>query len=464
MSQEGEKVKRIYARHAPSTTGAPPNRSSGSAPVDLASRVLSLQRTVGNRGVGRLLSSGARTVARRPFEIQLQGNEDNDLGIDAGAYFDPVDVPLADVKVQGVPITRRPAYFDEGTDGLHEVTLDIQAGTHGRISFWADTKLEIKGEKTSKAHVGMFWEVATTKQGGLTLRPTVKEPSTETDERGRTRLGLTHVGFDQDETHREVQVAMGFTGAAISKQETVLEKGRDIKTPSVKVKVRGQEVTIPGIPIWRGDDTTSTEQKTFPVPSLVQNFVIHIRLTDVQPAPKPPAPPKPTPTRPSEWRVRFASDNVTIDASERKWLSDWWRTLQAETRRRIVAGEPLLTIASYADTTGSVTHNDKIADGRKKAVQDALSRQTGVQVNFGPSPSPGEAPYATDEPGQQVPELALRRSVLSVTEPVLQTVNDIEPQRISDEARRRQTEEVQALERQASRARAAPGKTPVKAH
>jgi hypothetical protein len=158
--------------------------------------------------------------------------------------------------------------------------------------------------------------------------------------------------------------------------------------------------------------------------------------------------------RRNDWRVKFAHNGKDISSDERNWLARWWATLQEETRRKVAAKEPILSISSYADTTGKVDLNDQFADVRQAKVKDALLRAVGVDVVWAGLRREGEVRgggVATDERKREARESGLRMSVLSVEEPIVTTVLTPEALQVRQEGARRRAEEEEAIQRQVKR-------------
>jgi hypothetical protein len=430
-----------------------------------STHLLRLQRLAGNRAVGGLLSTAPRTAAPRlarsglfdPIDLD-DINERRERHIDVTAYvfFDPDSDESVAVNPYTGPVNRRVHGFRKIPSRPDEATVPIKAGTSGVVTIRIFGEIEVPGEGTT--HPGVFanWRVTTNRQGAITAITPLGDGATFTnaDMTGRASLALTHAGVGADKDARMLQLAIGFSGAAVTLEKSKTEKGIgwDFKLPDFKV-----------IPLPEGglksepDETTKGRQRALPAFKETRNFLVKIAVTDPEkPAPPPQKLPVPPPRiRANEWRVRFGHNEGEVPAGERALLARWWDGLHPETKRKAAAGEPVIHIDSYTDTTGKVGYNDTLADSRRSAVEKALLRKVGRRIVWAKEGAPAEDVLATDVVKQETREPALRRSVIWVDEQEMVTVPTPDEHELAQIAAARREEEEAAKKRQSLRNRAA---------
>ena len=98
--------------------------------------------------------------------------------------------------------------------------------------------------------------------------------------------------------------------------------------------------------------------------------------------------------------------------------------------------------------------NDKLAIKRRADIQKALDAYVGRTINWARKATPGESDYGTDKPRRELPEQALRRSVLWVDETFAPyDVINVDAELEQLKAQRQAAEEA-AIKRQLDRSRA----------
>lgn len=437
---------------------------AGGRPADRASSVLRLQRKVGNRAVQRLLAGSGRAPGRRlardfvgDLVDEARRSAPSTFGVKASAIFDPAG---SDATFPGTdwPVHRM-AYGFGGSDmaSEQEANVLVKAGTTGKLTIWVYSEIEQAGDTSPASSAKMTWNVTVTKTGAIALERARTGPRLHNDRLfGGARIALSEVAVGEENPAGAAFMGVKYTGTGSSttREKTTKDTGWHVGTPE-NLDLKVFKVPLPKIELGsEGDETMSGETQTGPTPVETRGFLVHVVPTDVEKPPPPPPraqPPRRLPDRRNEWSVRFPSGDGVVNADEREKLYRWYATLQPETKHRIEAGEAVLSLESYADTTRKVTGNDTLADQRATAVEDALKRQVGRKVQWSHNAAPGEAPYATDDPRKEVKEVALRRSVIAVVEPGTMNVPGPDALKVTEEEARRQAETEAAIKRQLER-------------
>jgi hypothetical protein len=155
--------------------------------------VLTLQRLVGNRTVGRLLSAGspppARRLARKGLTDPINPLEEAQklippkLTFGALALLDPYGGRIN--PQTKLPDGRQGYGFTETADGPYEsAPISIRLGTTARLTVWVRTEVKTPLKGTSFIDVRVNWIVAATKRGDVTIKPEAGPAEGTSDLRG----------------------------------------------------------------------------------------------------------------------------------------------------------------------------------------------------------------------------------------------------------------------------------------
>jgi hypothetical protein len=330
--------------------------------------IQSLQRSIGNAGVARLMRSTlARdvTVPVPGWGSELFGDDDSSVTFDPWTTF----------FLDGAFL---PSAFDDMPSGQGRIA--IKAGSKGTVMIKCKVHvfLDEKWNEDVYQDFGFSWKVAADLKGKLTFEqvgefigaPDDKEPG----------FAITSVKGSEGPSSLKTQVYM------VSYQET--------DVPNVQIGAQGgkSDKFQVGGNITLGNETTQPAGTITPGP-----FVVEIEVTDIPPEP----PPEPKVTIESvsvlrEYPIYFEKENqdTVSGAEEGKFVKWWTKELPAEFREDITSGKVEVQLEGTASQTGGGQYNRRLAGRRVAAVEEVL-RSFGVE-KFKPR-APGEYDPTTGE-------------------------------------------------------------------
>lgn len=324
-------------------------RSAGAALAAPAFR--SLQRSVGNAGIARLMRETlARkvTVSADGWGSPLVGDDDSSVTFD----------PWATYKMDGDvgPFATDFADMPDGTG-----TLKIKAGTKGLVTLRCKVHVFLDQKWNEDIHqdFSFAWRVAADLKGKLTIEQigeTINPP--DDNEPG---FSITSVRGSEGPSSLKAVVAM------VSYQET------DVPNLQIGVEIGGKKGGASG-------GATLGNETTHPPGAIVRPFVVDIEVTDIPPEP----PPQPTVTIESvsvlrEYPIRFEKENQAelSPAQEGEFVKWWTKELPKEFREQITSGQVEVELEGTASQTGEGQYNRRLSRRRITAVEELL-RDLGV--------------------------------------------------------------------------------------